>query len=90
MTVAVAQCLRDVDMLRIVYRSVGTYVARSVPVSMDVGLASEYNRTKAMVFNLGLHLPPGVREDLLGVRKIKKNKYKRSSIISLTSQNHIN
>lgn len=58
--------------LRIVYRSVGTYVARSVPVSMDVGLASEYNRTEAMVFNLGVHLPPGVREDLLGVRKTKK------------------
>jgi hypothetical protein len=38
----------------------------------------------------GVRVPSGVREDMLGVRKIKKNKYKTSSFISLTGQNHIN
>ena len=34
---------------------------------------------------------PGIREDMLGVRKIKNNnKYETSSIILLTDQNHIN
>ena len=38
----------------------------------------------------GIRIPWRVRKDRLGVRKIMKNKYKTSSIISFTAQNHIN
>ena len=44
-----------------------------------------------------VRVPPGVREDISGVRKIKcmyiytyTHTYTASSIISLTGQNHIN
>jgi hypothetical protein len=46
-----------------------------------------------MTYNSGIQpevrVPSGVHEDMLGVRKLKK-KYKTSSIISLTAQNHTN
>ena len=46
-------------------------------------------RTPYVSIQSGVRVPPGVGENLLEVRKIKKYVYKTSSIISLTSKNHI-